>query len=248
MSTKRIHAYFVCGGKFHNTDFARLEILKLLYKNDRIKTEVASDYSYIEGILAADILVTYTCDIIPTQEQQQALKGFLESGKRWFALHGTNSIIEFLDNGQVGAPRTAPLLMEMLGSQFLAHPPIQDFTVTVSDPQHPLVADIEPFVANDELYLSEFHGEIKPLLETRWTGFVKEFADSDWQQDEPRLVMYLHPYGAGEVLYFTLGHRRRRLDMQPYVEEYPLEETCSWDQPAMYTLLERGLNWAIEKL
>jgi type 1 glutamine amidotransferase len=221
--------------------------LKLLYQNDCIKTEVASDYRDIDGILAADLLITYTCDVIPTAEQQQALKQFLESGKRWFALHGTNSIIEFLANGQVGAPRTAPLLMEMLGSQFLAHPPIQDFTVTVSDPKHPLVAGIAPFVVKDELYLSSFHGEIKPLLETRWTGEVKEFADSDWHKDEPRLVLYLHPYGKGEVLYFTLGHRRRRLDMQPFIEEYPFEETCSWDNPVMYTLLQRGLDWAIGK-
>ena len=241
---KRINAYLVCGGKYHDVDFARMELLKLLYEDDRVHTRVGSDYSDTDAIADSDFLVTYTCDVLPTEEQQQVLKQFLESGKRWFALHGTNSIIEFLDDGKVGSPRTAPKLMEMLGSQFIAHPPLGEFEVTVADPSHPLVAGIERFTVEDELYLSEFHGEIKPLLETRWHGHVAEFAEGDWQKDEPRPVMYLHPYGKGEVLYLTLGHRRRKYDMQPLMDEYPHEERCSWENPAMYTLLRRGLAWA----
>ena len=46
----------------------------------------------------------------------------------------------------------------MLGSQFVAHPPIQPFTVSRSA-EHPLVAGIEPFEADDEIYLCRFFGE-----------------------------------------------------------------------------------------
>lgn len=246
--SKPINAYLICGGKYHDIDFARMELLKLLYENDDIHTRVAADYRDTDAILAADFLLTYTCDVVPSAEQQQALQQFLASGKRWFALHGTNSAIEFLADGLVGAPRTTPLLMEMLGSQFLAHPPLQEFDVTVPDPSHPLVAGIEPFTVEDELYLSELHPDIQPLLETRWHGEVKEFADSNWEKNEPRPVMYLHPYDKGEVLYLTLGHRRRKYDMQPLVDEYPVEERCSWENPVMYTLLRRGLQWAAGRL
>ena len=248
MSHKIIKAHFICGGKYHDMQFARLQILQLLYENEKIYTTFAADYSDIEALEAADFLVTYTCDVVPSDTEIQALQRFLKNGKRWLALHATNSVIEFLEDGRVGAPRTAPALMEMLGSQFLAHPPIQEFDVSVCEPRHPLVADIDTFTVNDELYLSEFHGECIPLLETRWTGSIPEFVDSDWQQDQPRLVMYLHPYDAGQVLYLTLGHCRRTYDMQPLVEAYPERESGSWDNPIMYQLIRRSIGWAIEDI
>ena len=42
--------------------------------------------------------------------------------------------------------------METLGSQFVAHPPIAPYRVEATQPEHPLVAGIEPFEADDELY------------------------------------------------------------------------------------------------
>ena len=39
MSGDRIDAYFVCAGKYHDMDFARLEILKLLADDDRKKMD-----------------------------------------------------------------------------------------------------------------------------------------------------------------------------------------------------------------
>ena len=246
MNHKPIKVHFICGGKFHDMQFARLQILQMLYENERIYATVSEDYSDIGAIESADILIAYTCDVVPSPDELDAIKGFFAEGKRWLALHGTNSIIEFLDDGRVGAPRTAPLFMEILGSQFLAHPPIQEFEVTVSDPSHPLVTGIEPFTVTDELYLCEFHGECVPLLETRWVGEVPEFADSDWNEDKPRLVMYLHPYAAGQVLYFNLGHCRRAYDMQPLMEVWPDRDLCSWENPVMYELVRRGIRWAIE--
>ena len=56
--------------------------------------------------------------------------------------------------------------------------------------------------------------------------------------------MYLHGYGAGEVLYLTLGHCRGRYDMQPLMETLPETERCSWKSPVFYDLLKRGIGWA----
>ena len=50
------------------------------------------------------------------------------------------------------APRESRTFMETLGSQFVAHPPIAPFRVEATQPDHPLVAGIEPFDADDELY------------------------------------------------------------------------------------------------
>jgi hypothetical protein len=241
----RINVHFVVGGKYHDFDFARLEILKLLAEHERIRVRVREDYSDVEALARCDALISYTCDVRPSEREQDALLAFVEGGGRWLALHGTNSIIEWTADGKVATPRTLPRFMRLLGSQFIAHPPLMDFRVDVTDPSHPLVRGIEPFTVNDELYLSELHGPNHVLLHTRYTGKAQQgFVEEDWPRDEPRPVLYLHAQGKGEVLYFTLGHCRGKYDMQPLIEEYPVVERCSWQSPVYYEILRRGIGWA----
>jgi type 1 glutamine amidotransferase len=244
MPKAAIDAYFVCGGKYHDIDYARLQLLGLLGEHARIRTRLAEDYSDIAAIEAADFLVTYTVDIVPDESTAVRLRNYVAGGKRWLALHGTNSILRYVKGRGWEAPRDARTFMETLGSQFVAHPPIAPYRVEVSDPAHPLVAGIEPFEAQDELYLSELHPPFETLLHTRWTGEAKGFAERDWSKDEPRPVMYLKQVGAGEVLYFTLGHARGHYDMRPLMDEYPTVERGSWPVPAFTELLRRSLRWA----
>ncbi len=238
-----IRAYLVAGGKYHDIDYARVELLKLLGEFEDVRVRVGEDYSDLEAIREADFLVTYTCDVRPTTEQAAALRDFVAGGKRWLALHGTNSVMEFVAGG-VECPRDTSGFVQLLGSQFLAHPPIAPYKVTVSNPDHPLVAGIDSFEANDELYLCEYHGELESLLETRFTGQAAGFIEVDWPTDEPRLVMYINRVGDGEVLYCTLGHCRSKYDMRPVMDEYPITERGSWELPVFYELLRRGLRWA----
>lgn len=237
--------YLVAGGKYHDIDFARLELLKLLGEHDDVRTHVAESYADLDAIRAADALLTYTCDVRPTDAEAEALSELVRGGKRWFALHGTNAILEKLEGFEFDCPRTHPTYVRTLGSQFLAHPEIRPYTVTVtaSGRDHPLVQGIEPFEADDELYLCEYHGDVRPLLETRFKGEAPGFVDRSWPDDEPRPVLYLHRHGAGEVLYLTLGHCRGRWDMRPLIPEYPRIERCSWELPVFHELLRRGLRW-----
>jgi type 1 glutamine amidotransferase len=244
----RIDAYLVAGGKYHNIDYARLEILKLLAEQPRLRVGVGKDYSDLDAICGADFIISYTCDVSPTPEQTARLCEAVRGGKKWFALHGTNSILRFLEDGRVDSPRENDAFMELLGSQFLSHPPIAPYQVEASDPAHPLVEGIEPFTVDDELYLSRFFGDYHMLLHTRWTGSTPAFVDSEWPDDEPRPCMYLHPYGAGEVLYLTLGHCRGKYDMQPLMEEYPEPEFGAWKTTEYYELLRRGIRWAMGTL
>ena len=241
----RLDVYLVAGGKYHNIDYARLELLKLIAEQPRLKVQVGSDYSQIDEICAADFIISYTCDLIPTAEQTERLCDSVRAGKKWFALHGTNSILRFLEDGRVSSPRENDKFMALLGSQFLSHPPIEPYEVEVSDPQHPLVKDIPSFSVDDELYLSILHGEQHMLLHTHFSGITEDFEDSEWESDEPRPCMYLHPYGEGQVLYLTLGHCRGKYDMQPLIEEYPEPEFGAWKTNEYYELLRRGIRWAM---
>ena len=62
MAGKRKDVYLVVGGKYHDFDFARLELLKLLAEHDVIRVKVANDYSDVDAMCESDLLVTYTCD------------------------------------------------------------------------------------------------------------------------------------------------------------------------------------------
>ena len=242
----RLDVYLVAGGKYHNIDYARLELLKLIAEQPRLKVKVGDDYSRIDEICEADFIISYTCDVMPTAAETERLCEAMRAGKKWFALHGTNSILRFLEDGRVSCPRENPPFMELLGSQFLSHPPIQPYDVEVSDADHPLVSGINTFTVDDELYLSEHHGDQqKMLLHTYWNGTTEGFVDDTWDSEEPRPCMYLHPYGEGEVLYLTLGHCRGKYDMQPMIEEYPEPEFGAWKTDEYYELLRRGIRWAM---
>ncbi len=247
MPGRRIDATLVAGGKYHDIDFARRQLLDLLAEHDEVRVRVQPDYEDAEAIAAGSILVSYTCDVRPCEDAQRRIRQWVEDGGRWIALHGTNAALDLPRPNGVEAPRLFPLWAETLGSQFVAHPPIQPYRVELTAPDHWLVAGIEPFDTDDELYLSEYsdRAALQPLLHTTWSGEATGFAEADWTStDSDHLVMYLRPLGRGAVLYNTLGHCRGHYDMVPLMDYYPRVERCSWEQPAYHELLRRSLRWA----
>jgi type 1 glutamine amidotransferase len=134
--------------------------------------------------------------------------------------------------------------MQLLGSRFIAHPPIGRFSVENVAPDHPLVSGIERFEVEDEIYLSELEPDLEVLLQTHYSGKAAGFVQEDWPDHAPRPVMYLHAVGQGHVLYLTLGHCRGRYDMRPMIPVYPRTERGAWEEPVYYELLRRGIRWA----
>lgn len=239
---QRCNVLLICGGKYHDIDFARLELLKLLAEHDHLRVVVRDDYRDLQALAGCDLLITYTCDVVPGESQLPALEQRLREGLRWFALHGTNSVLQFLHNGRVDTPPLPPALRRMLGSQFVGHPPIGRFRVEVTDPRHPLVAGIDAFDIEDEPYLLEAD-DVQCLLHTEFEGRIKGFVKRDWPRRR-HPVFYLQPRGRGGVLYLTLGHCRGHYDMLPLLDYYPKVERCAWESPVYYELLRRGIRWA----
>ncbi len=247
----RIDAYLVAGGKWHDIDYARLELLTMLAAHEHVRVTVGSDYEDVASITASSFLVSYTCDVRPSEAAQRAIRDWVIAGGRWLALHGTNSALDLPRPNGVEAPRCQPLWSDTVGSQFIAHPPIQPYLVELTNPDHWLVTGVEPFETDDELYLSEYPDMslLQPLLHTTWSGDARGFAESDWslatRGTDRHLVSYLRPLGGGAVLYNTLGHCRGHYDMAPMRTYYPNIDRCSWDRPQYRELLRRGILWAI---
>jgi|SRR5690554_59374 len=239
----RLNCLLVAGGKWHDIDFARLELLKLLAEDQRVRVRVLEDYSNLEALEQADFLVSYTCDVTPSLAEQEALRRYVQGGRRWLALHGTNSILRFMEDDTIDTPNWAPVFMDTLGSIFQAHPPIAPYRVEPTGVEHPLVEDIEAFEVEDEQYLVQVTAPIEVLLDTEFEGQAGRFRANPWKKDR-HPVLYLRHLGEGAVCYLTLGHCRGHYDLQPLMDFYPKIERGAWELPVFYELLRRGLRWA----
>ncbi len=230
---KPVRANLVCGGPSynHDFDFARQRLLGALYDAGGIQTHVARNYDDSQAIEGGDLLVSYTSQVPVEAARCEAIRRYLENGGRWFALHASNSV------------RDNMLLPGILGSRFLVHPPYGRFSVSITKPSDPLLAGIEPFEVDDELYVIEPHGEIDVLLHARWGGEAmgRQVADG------VRPLMYRHRVGKGAVLYLALGHSAREFDTPkpPGPNQAALEGP--WDLPVYKELVRRGIDWAAKR-
>jgi uncharacterized protein len=224
----------VCGGKWHDFDYVRTRLRTTLTAH----VDMFEDYTCVSALRQAASLITYTCDQRPDPDQQRGLVEFVRDGGRWLALHGTNSAIDPPGrSGRYGTPQVFGPVSAVLGSRFVAHPPIGSYRVEISRPDHPLVAGLAPFEVRDELYVCELYPPLEVLLHTRFRGSCPGFEGHE-RDDDVHPVLYLRRHGRGEVCYLTLGHCRTD----------PARSTPdrgSWDNPQFQELLTRCAAWAV---
>lgn len=243
-----IRGHVVAGGRYHDIDYARLSLLSALARRPEVRTTVASSYDDLAPLDGAAFLLTYTCDILPDTDGTAAIRSFLERGGRWLALHGTNSILAQDEKGKWFAPNDDTGFMRLIGSQFAAHPPIGPFEVRVAKPQDSLVNGLSDFhvTGGDELYYMRLFGEIDVLLDAQAQGPAKGFVERDWPTGERHPVLYRKRVGAGEIVWFALGHRRGHYDMAPLIDYYQTPEPGAWEDVTYTEILRRCVAWAID--
>ena len=230
---KPLAANLVCGGPTynHDFDFARQRLLTALYEAGGIQTHVAPDYDDSAAIEAGDLLVSYTSQVPVEAARCEAIRRYLENGGRWFALHASNSV------------RDNKILPGILGSRFLVHPAYARFPVSIAKPGDPLLAGIEPFEVDDELYVIERNGEIDVLLHARWGGEAMGRKVDEAMQP----LMYRHRVGKGGVLYLALGHSAREFGTPRPPGPDQATMRGPWDLPVYKELLRRGIEWAAKR-
>ncbi|MEM7728234.1 MAG: ThuA domain-containing protein [Pseudomonadota bacterium] len=241
---KRRDVHLVVGGKSHDFDYVRMELLRRLGAHDHLRVSVDSTYADLDRLAECDVLITYTCDLAPAPEQESKVRDFVTRGGRWLCLHATNSLLAWTEKG-VASRHTRSPWFETIGSAFVAHPLIEPFTVEVTK-DHPLTRGIQPFEVTDELYLYEMFSDPEVLLHTVYHGDAPGFVESDWSDgDGIRPVMYINRVGEGAVLFLALGHARGHYDAPHRTPFYPRVERGAWTTPEFDTLLERSLEWVL---
>lgn len=240
----RVDVLLITGGPYHDMDHARRALLGYMAEHERMRVTVRDVYTALD-IAAADVIVTYTCNMVPDGPALEALEAFVEGGGRWFALHGTNSRMVLDGDKPVVCPPLPERFLALLGSQFAAHPVPGRFKVKPVG-KHDLTRGLSSFFVEDEQYLQHHLPGNQVLLETMFEGETPLFETAIWERAAHQ-VMYLRDRGAGAVLYLTLGHTRGRYDMRPIAEEYPFVERGSWDHPVFRELIRRGLRWTMKE-
>ena len=148
----------------HDMDYARRSLLEWIGEREDVTTTVANDFSDLDRWLnGTKLLMTYVAGPIPSADQHDVLRTWLEDGGRWFALHGTSGGRAARIEGTRQRSMVREAHHETLGCFFLNHPPVRRFEVQVTN-GHPLTRGLPTsFETIDELYLVEPIGESRVL-------------------------------------------------------------------------------------
>ena len=150
--------------------------------NDR--TDIKKDLSKYDLLILGMTPSDSSPALEPLPEvEEDALVNFVQDGKKLMAIHCVTDV-----------SKANLKYIDMIGARFSHHPPYKEFTVKVADVEHPIVEGVKDFKTKDELYvLDRKPSDARVLLTAFWEG-------------SERPMMYLKPYGKGEVLYNALGH------------------------------------------
>ncbi|SRR6266404_299127 len=250
-----VRVHLICGAPTHDTNYSRLELLKMTHEDERVTVTLNETFSDVKAIGGSDAIIAYTCNVSPTDAQLDALEAFFKRGGRMFALHATNALFGFTNGpvikvqgieipGLVDTTDANPRFTSLLGSRFLAHLLLGPLHVNVSAPEHPIVRGISGFDVIDEPYIVELIGNCEVLLNARFSGRNPGYVLGDWPEERDHPQMYLKQHGAGAVLYLNLGHCSGKYDFRPLMDEGPVSKG-PWEVPEFRHLLRRGISWAL---
>ncbi len=201
-----IRTLLFTGGSIHDSP-AIGEVLQAVLQRDGAfeVTWVQEDLSVFEpaGLADYDLVVLYYEHGALSDAQRNGLLGWVASGKGFVGVH--SAAVSFDE---------CPEYFAMLGGRFLRHPPYRAFQVTVVDPEHPLTAGLDEFMAEDEQYLLDWDPRVHVLA-------------AALHRREAMPVAWTKSWGKGRVYYLSLGHDPRACGTEPFV-----------------ALLVRGARWA----
>ena len=199
----------ICGDYWHPAEiiregFASLEneYRHFIFMEDPEKSlteEVLSQYQVVVNCRSDNTNVK-TGELWFSGEAASApklLRGFVEAGGNFLVIHAGCSFSEKL-LPEKETNEAVKEYIDLAGCRFLRHPPQCDVEVSVVNPEHPVMRDVEDFTADDEHYLLEMTAEFySPLFET-----------SSEEGGQGMIGGYTRMVGSGRVIVMTPGHTR----------------------------------------
>ena len=264
--TTPIRVHLVAGGfppgqhAGHDMDYARVQILQALQSNEDVHVTVSNDFTDCDKwICDCQFLITYTAGPYADDDQTGVIQDWMNEGGRWLALHGSSGgkAVRVGDKGMRRWVKTS--YHEALGSFFLTHPPIREFTINVDDADHPLTRGLPAsFQIQDEPYMIEvLHPDTQVLLtstDIKAPQYVAEIYGEDTTllpDGKKRALGYVRQVGKGAVAYFASGHcHSPTTNVQVTVDNsidpehvVPLHFRGAWNNDAFRQILTNAIEW-----
>lgn len=181
-----------------------------------VRVETSMDV-YTDADYMGSLSVVVPCWTMGEISGEQC-KGLLQAIKGGLGIAGWHG-------GMGDAFRQATNYQFMVGGQWVAHPGgIVPYTVNITKPEDPVMADLSDFAMTSEQYYMHVDPSNEVLATTTLTG---ELGDSPWISGCVMPVVWKRLYGDGRVFYSSLGH-----------------VAGDFDVPECRTIMERGILWA----
>lgn len=209
-------ALFLAGGWEGHEPQQASALFAGLLQQEGYETEISTT---LDTLLDAEKLASLNL-IVPmwtmskiTSDQLKGLQTAVESGVGFGGWHG----------GMADAFRESTDYQFMVGGQWVAHPGnIIDYTVQITDREHPITAGLNDFAMKSEQYYMHVDPSNKVLATTTFSGQYHPWIDGTVMP-----VTWTRQYGAAKVFYTSLGH-----------------VTADFDVPEAREIVRRGLLWA----
>ena len=193
-------------GIYHDHEGNGKYITKMLNETDNINADFSRDYNVLaDGLDDYETVLFYTDVGELTTEQEESLLNHISSGGGFFGLHTAAASF-----------REAQGYHSMLNGFFNGHSPYMDFTVNVSDADHPISQGLDDYEVKDELYYLKHNPNTSHHLMHAY----------DSTKDETHVMAFHHTYGEGRVFYYALGH-----------------DMVVLENPSFQEVIRRGVLW-----
>lgn len=193
-------------GIYHDHEGNGQYLTAMLNDTDSIDADFSRDYNVLaDGLDAYHTVLFYTDVGELTEAQEVGFLNYIRSGGGFFGLH--TAAASFRESeGYHG----------MLNGFFNGHSPYMDFTINVSDSDHPITEGLTDFEVTDELYYLKHNPDTSQHL-------MHAYDDT---KDETHVMAFHHKYGDGRVFYFALGH-----------------DMVVLENPSFQEVVRRGVLW-----
>jgi len=158
---------------------------------------------------------------------EENILNFVKEGRGLIVLHGG-----------ITMQNNSPEFSKMVGGSFDFHPSLQKVTLTLTDPNHPLLKAFKgkPFIHSDEPYMfknayadKNFHPLL--ILNTDILKYGKNKKQQKKIQSDIRYVAWIKKYGKGRVFFSSPSH-----------------EGHSFEQPELLQFFLDGIQYALGDL
>ena len=188
-------ALFVVGGWDGHTPFESAAVFAELLRQENYEVEISDtldSYLDTEKMGQLDLIVpTWTMGTIQ-DDQLNGLLTAVQNGVGVAGWHGTMG----------DSFRNAVDYQFMVGGQWVAHPgDIIDYTVNITDHDHPITAGLEDFRVHSEQYYMHTDPNNQVMATTRFSG-----EHLPWIDGAVIPMTWTRMWGKGRVSYCALGH------------------------------------------